>query len=273
MNLHTMKSIYQKRIGLPLLLLAGTWIAPLSAQVAVPDGQVTALTALNRVNSRYGAQFVQKIVEMRGVRGQSQPEGWLLIAHDPMSETLLREFSIGGRRVSNEGSNEDYYPQRQPSGFIDLQRLKLDSTEAFKILDREAALAKVGFDSIDYHLRCREFSDEPIWSVTARDASGFPVARVDLSAETGRVLRTIWSSRNGRRFPLIRDSALQGQPVEGELRSEGTTRVLPEGEVIGPAIRKEPVVPAPIDPGGIDPGTEVPEVERIDPVVPVPEEP
>ena len=239
----------------------------------VPDEQITALAALNRVNSRYGAQFVQKIVEMRGVRGQSQPQGWRLISHDPMSQTLLREFSIGNRRVSNEGSNEDFYPRRQPSGFIDLQRLKLDSTGAFEILDREAALAKVGFDSIDYHLRCREFSDEPIWSVTARDASGFPVARVDLSAETGRVLRTIWSSRSGRRFPVIKDSALRGLPAVEAPRREAREQGFPDGEVIGPAIRKEPVVPAPIDPGGGDPGTEIPEVERIDPLVPVPEEP
>lgn len=273
-----MKTNFSDRIGRPYFLSAVSLLVGLSLASGLSAGQqIEALEGINRVVEKHGAQHVQKIVEMKGSKGQSQPEEWELIVYDPTSEYLLREFWIGDTRATNEGINYDYYPKQQPPGFIALKRLKVDSASAFEVLVIEAKQAKIGFDSIDYHLRCREFSDEPIWTLTAKDADGYQVARVDLSGETGRVLRTVWSYREGRKVPMIKDSALEKLPAPLDLRDDERLRGL---DVIGPATRKEPVVPAPIDlPDGvpIDPETEVPEVERIDPIDPidpiVPDEP
>jgi len=243
-------------LGLFVLFLAGS--GPVLA-----DQQIAALQGISRVDNLHGGRFVLKIVEMKGYKGQSQPEEWELITHDPSNEYLLREFWIGDTRATNEGINYDYYPKSQPPGFINLQKFKIDSPEAFKILDREALKAKIGFDSIDYHLRCREFSDEPIWTLTAKNEDGYQVARVDLSAETGRVYRTVWSYREGRKVPTIKDSALSKRPAPIDLRDEEgrEPRHRRDDEVIGPRERKEPTVPAPIDPTPAeDPGTEEPEV-------------
>jgi hypothetical protein len=152
--------------------------------------------------------------------------------------------------------------------------LKLGSVKAFEILNLEADRAKIGFDSIDYHLRCREFSSEPIWTLVANDAEGNQVARVDLSGESGRVMRTVWTYRVGRKVPVIRDSVLLGllDPIEGR----AAVRRIDDTEPIGPAQRTKPGVPEPIeDPTPInDPGTEVPEVVPIDPEeLPVVDEP
>ena len=251
-----------KTLGLISILLAGA-TSPLMA-----DQQINALEGIGRVESRHGEKFVGRIVEMKGEDGQAQPEEWELIVYDPSNEYLLREFWIGDTRATNEGINYDYYPKDQPPGFISLHRLKIDSPAAFRILDREAQKAQIGFDSIDYHLRCREFSDEPIWTLKAKDEDGYQVARIDLSAETGRVYRTVWSYREGRKVPRIKDSALsKRRHAELDLRDEEPTlhKRHEDEEVIGPRIRKEPEVPAPIDPAPVgDPGTEEPEV------VPVP---
>ncbi|MGI9241234.1 MAG: hypothetical protein ACR2RV_10560 [Verrucomicrobiales bacterium] len=242
---------------------------------AIADQQIPALDAINRVSVMHGVRYIAKIVEMKGERGQAQPEEWELIVYDPTNDNLMREFWIGDTRATNEGGNDDYYPRRQPAGFINLAKLKYGSVEAFRVLDREAARARIGFDSIDYHLRCREFSDEPIWTLTAKDSSGRQVARLDLSGFTGRVLRTVWCYRKGRKVPLIRDSALLGLPkpaaVAGQPAPVRTLAPEPvdDGQIIGPARRSEPLVPAPIAPGEvIDPGTEVPEVVPIEPDAP-----
>lgn len=273
-----------RQINLGALLFFGASLA------AHADPQIPALDAINRVAEKHGARFLDKIVEMKGARGQAQPTEWELIVYDPSSDYLLREFWIGDTRATNEGINYDYYPKDQPAGFINPAKLKYGSVHAFKILDREAARAKVGFDSVDYHLRCREFSDEPIWTLTAKDVDGYQVARLDLSGFSGQVLRTVWSYREGRKVPVVRDSALvrlPGRPGETDDLEPGLTqapREIGDERIIGPAIRKEPLVPEPIAPGEVidpssapDPGTEVPEVVPLEPdqpsTLPVPEEP
>lgn len=241
---------------------------------ASADQQIPAKEAINRIAKNHGTKFIEKIVEMKGARGQAQPEEWEIIVYDAASENLLREFWVGDTRATNEGVNYDYYPKRQPDGFINLKRIKLGSMAAFKVLDEQAARAKIGFDSIDYHLRCREFSDEPIWTLTAKDADGYQVGRVDLSADNGRVLRTVWSYREGRRQPVVKDSALSEKPaqldlIEDDLAEERRRLVerAKRGEPIAPKARKDPEVPEPIDPTPAieDPETEVPEVRPIDP--------
>ena len=235
--------------------------------------QINSFTAIARVDNLHGGRFIQKIVEMKGTGGDPQPEEWELIVYDPSSEYLLREFWVGDVRATNEGINYDYYPKREPAGFINLMRLKIGSADAFGVLNKAADKAKIGFDRIDYHLRCREFSDEPIWTLTARNADGYRVGRVDLSAETGKVLRTVWSYRDGRRAQ-IKDSALLKRPEPLDLRDDREPHLRVREGVVGPDRRKEPEVPDPVDPLDGDPGTEVPEVEPIEPEdVPVPDEP
>ena len=133
------------------------------------DRGVPALTVLNRIASKFGSQTAQKIVRMRGAYGQSQPEEWWVVVHDPTSPTLLREFWIGDGRANNEGPSDEFYPRQTPAGFVSIKNIKLDSVDAFELLNREATKAKMGFDSVNYFLRCREFSSEPVWTLQAVD--------------------------------------------------------------------------------------------------------
>ena len=277
----------------------------LGSPLASADQQIHAVQAIDRVAGRHGSKFVQKIVQMTGAYGQSQPEEWRMVVYDATSESMLREFWIGDTRATNEGANYDFYPKHPPSGFINLQRLKFGSMKAFTILDREASGARIGFDTIDYLLRCREFSDEPIWTLTAKNADGYEVARIYLSGESGQVLRTIWTYRQGRRVSKIVDSSLRGgvgpaavtppvaiSPEELERRrmAELTRQreAIRQGDPSRPVkiAEPQPIDPAPADPAprtpvpapvpvppagtGNDPGTEVPEVIPIEPEPPAP---
>jgi hypothetical protein len=127
-----------------------------------------------------------------------------------------------------------YYPKRAPEGYFDYGKVTVDSLAAFKAADREAGIARIGFDFIDYRLRCREFSDDPIWDLTLRTADGVALGTVSISNKTGRVLRTVWMR-----------PAARGALVIGEDSAEPGARPL---DTQVPIPEKAPAPPAPGDP-------------------------
>ena len=178
------------------------------------NDQISAFTALQLVSDRFGPMAIDSIVEIRGRQGQSQPESWNLIVYDRRAPFLMKSFEIDGRRTSDEGPYDEFYPDFVPDGFVKRSKLQVDSTAAFRILEQEASHAGVGFDSISYLLRSREFSDEPLWRFTAKDVDGYTVGKIDLSGSTGAILRSVWIfwDERHRDAPRIVDSALLGGP-------------------------------------------------------------
>jgi len=186
-----------------------------SSEPSVPDpgerkGEgITAMEALRRVTEKFGRKALVQIADMHGSGGQSQPMVWKIAALDLSSPFLLKTFRVDPSREVDEGQNRAFYPDKPPAGFISVAALKLGSYDAFLSLDKAAAKAKVGFDSVDYRLRCREFTSEPIWTLTAVDSDGFAVGILDISGTSGKVLRTVWLRRAGARgLPTIEDSVL-----------------------------------------------------------------
>ncbi len=191
-----------------LLCLTGALTASLMAQG--PDHTVSAFTGLQMVDKRFGGESLRKIVQMEGLDGRTQPKNWELVVYDPGSAFSLHNYVINHQKATDQGHNEYLYPNSPPTGFFEWSQVQIDSSAAFRILDAEARTAGMGFNSVNYLLRCREFTNEPIWDLTAVDAEGYPIGRVHLSAATGAVLRTIWYAwQPGREgAPTIADSAL-----------------------------------------------------------------
>lgn len=182
----------------------------LPTATALEEGQVAALDGLKRLEKAFGRAAISQITEMTGVAGVPQPEEWRVTARDLRRADILHEFWIGENRVTDEGTNDDFYPDKLPKGFFKLSRVKLDSTQAFAMAEQVAREAKIGFDLINYKLHCREYSDEPVWTLTLLDRHDDIVGSVHLSAESGKVLRTVWMRRlrNGR---LVVEDSAQGK--------------------------------------------------------------
>ena len=85
-------NIYKKHIPLIIIPLVLTLS---SAQEEDPLG-LSANTALQKINSQYGQYFADKIVEMRGLRGQSQPREWTVVVNDERSQLRLRTVRVSG---------------------------------------------------------------------------------------------------------------------------------------------------------------------------------
>ena len=213
------------------VLLAGV---PGGTAVAQDSG-MTAKNALINIANRFGHDRVKWICEMRGWEGQSQPDEWEIVLYDTESRSLLREYRSGENgEITNEGTDNDFYPKRSPTGFLSLKDLKLDSRAAFTIAEGEARKAKMGFNEVNYFLRAREYSREPIWTLELIDAEEEIAGKAYISGSSGEVLRTVWFFRGPRGRPdgkpLIMDSAAprpgeegSGVPVPAAPRTTGIT--------------------------------------------------
>jgi len=247
--------------SLLLLLLCAV---PLTAQEnPQPATAIEALAAYKNYSAR---DKVTGLVEMRGTGGMPTPAVWSIVLFDPRSVTRLSTIQVRGSQVSERGSNKDYYPEREPSGYFEMGRVEVDCAGAFRIAEREAKKALVGFDTIDYVLRAWELSEEPVWILTLRTAAGKAAGTVSLSAGSGKVLRTVWvrTARDGR-------TSLEDSAVPAEFRPAPPPK-LPEPFPAPPAPEApvpaapppNPDEPLPPPPPLPDPGKPVP-LPRITP--------
>ncbi len=224
---------------LMLLLLAS---APLVAQL--PQQPPTAIEALTTFKAYTSREKVTGLVELHGTGGAPTPASWSLVTFDPRSPTSYKSYTIRGTHVDDRGPNKDYGPTQQPAGYFALAKVNVDCAGAFRIADREAGKAMVGFDLMDYTLRCREFSDDPVWTLTLRSKAGIVAGTIAISATGGKVLRTIWHRRGPDGRPQTDDSALPAEFRPAPLP------VLPDPFPVRPVEPGALPEPVPLEPDG-----------------------
>lgn len=237
-------SSLMKTCLLPLLICA----VPLAAQE--PSQPPTAIEALAAFKTWTARDKVTGLVELRGSDGAPTPATWTLITFDPRSATKFKTFTIRGAQVDDRGANKDYSPAHQPSGYFELDKVNVDCAGAFRIADREAGKAMIGFDLIDYTLRCREFTEEPVWTLTLRGKAGAVAGTIAISATGGKVLRTIWQRPGPDGKPLTDDSALPAEfrpPPPPVLPDPFPVKPAEPGSV-PPPLPPDPEVPLPPPP-------------------------
>ena len=234
-----------------------------NAQEDDPLG-VSSSKALQRVQLQFGEYFADKVVEMRGIRGQSQPREWTIVVNDERSQFRLRTVRIDAEKSINEGESSKFYPENLPIGFASSKKIKIDSTKAFEILIKEARAARIGFDYVNYKLRSLEFGDEPVWVLSAMSAKGVLLGQVIMSAYDANIFRTIWYYRGSRGYVKIVDSAL-----DGLRKNETSDEVFPSPKINEQTKTDDPIEnPPPVNQPNpsvpsIEPGTEEAEVKPI----------
>ena len=165
-------------------------------------GNVPAQAGLRTVDKSSGVKIAPRVVSIMGVNGQDQPPSWLYIIQNARGDCF--EFNVtNGRYLGSRG-----IPRVEVGKPIPARRWKIDSTQAFLLVDKMARKAKVGFESVNYHLRCAELSDRPVWFLTLLDRQSNTVGLVTLSAENGEVLNKSFPAANVAQQP----AAPQSQP-------------------------------------------------------------
>jgi hypothetical protein len=161
----------------------------LSALLAVPGilsaRQLTADEALRALGREKGEPWLGRLVEARGANGDPQPVQWVLSFKDAAARGGVREFVVGANGVTGERTPVEAGALGKSTAFAS-RVIKVDSTGAFAAANREAARAKLAFDSLNYRLRDR--NGTPVWRVELFDAGGLEVGRLEVSGRDGTVV-------------------------------------------------------------------------------------
>ena len=159
-------------LGITTLILGGP--------VAATAG--TAKEAIAALRRSKGENAVRNIVAMRGLKGQDQPASWEIVTNQPSLGGYRRYVVTGGKLRA-----ENPMTQTPSKIVVKLDKMRLDSSQAFQVANREATKQLIGFDSLDYELRAVDYSYSPVWRIVLRNGQGAAVGRLEVSAESGKV--------------------------------------------------------------------------------------
>ncbi|RYD31970.1 MAG: hypothetical protein EOP86_16740 [Verrucomicrobiaceae bacterium] len=171
------------------LLMAGV---PLSARAQARDGdaRTTGKGAMRIVARDRRPEYLSNILHLIGERGVDQPPVWRVIARDDRG--AVREFYVGKGAVLSDGILPPKYANGFSSTPLPMHRLNIDSNAAFLKAEAAAQAARIGFDSVNYQLRCLELSNNAAWFLTLLNAKGERVGEVSIGASTGTVIAQNW---------------------------------------------------------------------------------
>lgn len=169
-----------------------------SAPPAAAQSGNTVQEAAAVVGTTLGPQSLDALVAVIGHYGTPQPKTWEFNLVDPGTKGAVRALRVSGPRATPKAPENGGYESTVPTGFFRWQDVKVDSITAFHAADQEARAAMVGFDSVQFLLRAREGTAQPVWLLSLWDQEERTVGRLEISASTGKVERRVWMRYSAR---------------------------------------------------------------------------
>ena len=159
----------------------------------------SAKQAIETLKTAEGTNTVNQIVGLTGRFGQDQPQEWEILARRGDQFSM---FIVDDKSVISISKVRTRTPVR-----LNVSKVKVDSTKAFRIVDKSAKKASIGFDSLKYVLKSRDGNRAPVWVVSLADYKGITVGEVHVAADSGSILLTNWD-----REQLNRPKNVPGSP-------------------------------------------------------------
>ena len=147
----------------------------------------TAYQALRVLGKERTQVALSRVIEVGGREGAPQPVVWKIVLDDPSARGGVREFEVQNGKVASERTPVHAYSGSADEAVMDFKKLNLDSSGAFIIANKEASAARLGFDNVDYVLRCGDGNKAPVWILKLIDDKKQNVGTIQISADTGQV--------------------------------------------------------------------------------------
>lgn len=164
--------------------------AALAASALTAGAQTLETTALRALYLASKSAPDSPVAEISGQRGGTQPQSWTIYFKDPAARGGVREVVVTRGDVESVRTPLRGFSEVAGLPTIDRGKVNYDSDRAFQIANSQAVAAKVGFNWIDYRLRANA-SGVPVWSVTLIDSMGVKAGDLEISAESGEILRSL----------------------------------------------------------------------------------
>lgn len=169
------------------------------------------------IDQEYGAATSEGVLLLQSPPSAADPDQWAVYARDPFRQGQLVRVRLtaekSGWAPKPDGAG-DKLLSRLPPQPIAFNRIKFRSSDARKIAQQNAMLAKANFVSVAYQLATSATSGAPEWGMALMDINGAEVGFVVVSAETGAVIHQQWG--NG-----FTGNATGGAYSDGEPGSKG----------------------------------------------------
>ena len=164
----------------------------------------SAKQAISTLRSSEGSHVANNIVALTGRFGQDQPQEWEILARRGDEFAM---FIVDSKAVQSWSKIRPKAPVK-----LATKSMKIDSSSAFRIADKAAKKASIGFDSLNYDLKPRSDSPVPVWIVNLADTRGLTVGQLHIAADSGSILRSNW------------DREQLNRPTRNNVPSTGATR-------------------------------------------------
>ncbi len=149
------------------------------------------------IDQEYGAATSEGVVLLQSTASAADPTQWSVFARDPFRPGELVRASLtfaNGAWAPKAAGGGTKLLTRVPPQVIAFNRIKYRSSDALKIAQQNAMLAKTNFVTASYQLAADATTGAPQWGLALNGTDGNEVGFIVISAETGAVVHQQWDN-------------------------------------------------------------------------------
>ena len=149
------------------------------------------------IDQEYGAATAAGVVLLQSPASATDPIQWSVYARDPFRQgelvraTVTLDKSAWIPRVNGAGTK---LLSRVPPQVIVFNRIKYRSSDALKVAQQNAMLAKTNFVTASYQLAADAATGAPQWGLALNGTDGNEVGFIVISAEPGAIIHQQWNN-------------------------------------------------------------------------------
>ena len=128
------------------------------------------------------------LARIEGREGAPGPERWHLIVYDPTQENAVQEFVVAGNKIVATRSLSQFADTLKPEDVIGSGNIKVDSNQAFRVVQAYARTNIVNVGSMNYQLTKQDAQSAPVWKIKCISEKGQNVGLIVVAADDGRVI-------------------------------------------------------------------------------------
>lgn len=193
---------------LPHLLVVAALAGGSSLCADIVPGNATIGSAIVK---QFGEAQLKNVMLVTAAATDDDPVVWTAYAIDPYrpgEQLRTRVTKENGRWWASPDGAGKLLP-RLPQLPVDFNRLAVDAKSARRLIDREAEIMDVDYDTMSYQLATNETTGSPEWGIALQDDEGVEVGFCVVSGETGRIISEDWTPRAGTAVAKAPSSAAQ----------------------------------------------------------------
>jgi hypothetical protein len=194
-------------MNLPHLLIVAAFAGGSLLHADIVAGNANIGSAIVK---QFGEAQLKNVMLVTAAATDDDPVTWTAYAIDPYrpgEQVRTRVTKQDGRWWASPDGAGKLLP-KLPKLRVDFSRLSVDAKSVRRLIDRQAEIMDVDYDTMSYQLATNETTGSPEWGIALQD-EGVEVGFCVVCGETGRILSQDWTPKAGSAVAKAPSSAAQ----------------------------------------------------------------